>query len=137
MEVGTRHHDIQELLYLETSGLSPGLYACQTHHPGWQAITLALIPDDLSISARAPLQQHLTRRMGTNVGVITPESYGAAIDGLASAAVLSPLCADNLPMPATAADWSIDLRSSAFICGWFLCFLSLSFFLIRPHPRRL
>jgi phosphonate transport system substrate-binding protein len=59
-------------------------------HPfsgGEKGITLALIPDGLSTQERAPLQDYLTHEMGTDVRLMTPESYTAAVDGLNSGSI--------------------------------------------------
>ena len=50
-------------------------------------ITVALPPDGLSQKERAPFQQYLTEQFGTEVKLITPESFKATMDGLATGSI--------------------------------------------------
>jgi phosphonate transport system substrate-binding protein len=54
---------------------------------GEKGITIALIPDGLSTQERVPLQDYLVQQMGSDVRLMTPESYNAAVDGLASGSI--------------------------------------------------
>jgi phosphonate transport system substrate-binding protein len=54
---------------------------------GEKGITLALIPDGLSPQERVPLQDYLTQQMGGDVRLFMPESYNAAMDGLAGGSI--------------------------------------------------
>lgn len=59
-----------------------------TPFSGWEkGITLALIPDGLSAQERVPLQDYLMQQMGSDVRLMMPESYNAAMDGLAGGSI--------------------------------------------------
>jgi len=51
------------------------------------SITLALIPDGLSLAQKVPLQRYLTEQMGRNVKLMTPESYVDTLEGLSNGSI--------------------------------------------------
>jgi phosphonate transport system substrate-binding protein len=61
--------------------------ATQPFSGGEKGRTLALIPDGLSPQERIPLQDYLTQQMGGDVRLMMPESYNAAMDGLAGGSI--------------------------------------------------
>jgi phosphonate transport system substrate-binding protein len=50
-------------------------------------ITIALPPDGLSQAERMPLQRYLTIKMGSEVKLVTPNSYVETIEGLSNGAI--------------------------------------------------
>jgi phosphonate transport system substrate-binding protein len=54
---------------------------------GDKAITIGLTPDGLSQSERMPLQNYLTKQMGTDIKLMTPDSYNELIEGLSNGSI--------------------------------------------------
>lgn len=63
------------------------LLLAQSLFAGDKTITVALIPDGLSQSERAPLQQYLAQQMGSAVKLLVPDSYKATMDGLSDGSI--------------------------------------------------
>jgi phosphonate transport system substrate-binding protein len=54
---------------------------------GEKAITIGLVPDGLSQPERMPLQNYLARQIGSDIKLITPNSYNKMIDGLSNGSI--------------------------------------------------
>lgn len=51
------------------------------------SITLALIPDGVSLAQKMPLQRYLTEQMGRNVKLVIPDSYADTLEGLSNGSI--------------------------------------------------
>jgi phosphonate transport system substrate-binding protein len=54
---------------------------------GDKAITIGLTPDGLSQPERMPLQNYLARQMGSDIRLMTPDSYNEMIEGLSNGSI--------------------------------------------------
>lgn len=54
---------------------------------GDKAITVGLIPDGLSQRERMPLQNYLAKQMGSDIRLVTPDSYNEMIEGLSNGSI--------------------------------------------------
>lgn len=54
---------------------------------GEKPITIGLVPDGLSQPERMPLQNYLARQMGSDIKLVTPNSYSEMIDGLSAGSI--------------------------------------------------
>lgn len=54
---------------------------------GDKAVVVGLIPDGLSQPERMPLQEYLSRQMGSNIKLVTPNSYSDMMEGLANGTI--------------------------------------------------
>jgi phosphonate transport system substrate-binding protein len=54
---------------------------------GDKAITIGLTPDGLSQPERMPLKKYLARQMGSDITLMTPNSYNDLIDGLSEGSI--------------------------------------------------
>ncbi len=54
---------------------------------GEKAINVGIIPDGLSQRERMPLQDYLSKQMGRDINLVTPNSYNDMIDGLSKGSI--------------------------------------------------